>query len=247
MTVDLHIPTGWKELTSVQLRYVVELAHKELSHEKYLLVLFCSFAGIKMVAGTADDEGKKVVKTRFKTADGTLFDLEDWQVSDFCSRLSFLSEEQMPIDMAWPFKWDPYLMDTTFGDWFHADALMMGYSLYGNLDQLKGAMKDLGDPREDLQATDPDVVLLQKWYECFKDWLHERYPYVFRKADDPSGSDVASSPIEARQNIMLMLNDGRPQDNEAIERSNVHDVFSALQRKIEEAKHIEEQMNKMNH
>ena len=44
---------------------------------------------------------------------------------------------------------------------------------------------------------------------------------------------------------MLMLNGGRPQDNEAIERSNMHDVLAALQHKIEEEKHYEEQLHRI--
>ena len=84
-----------------------------------------------------------------------------------------------------------------------------------------------------------------RWYDCFKDWLQQRYPLVFQKAEP--GEETACNPVEARQNIMLMLNDNRPQDNEAIERSNMHDVLSALQHKIEEAKHIEEQMSKYKH
>ena len=101
-------------------------------------------------------------------------------------------------------------------------------------------MNDLGDPHDSIEPS--DITLMLRWYECFKDWLQERYPLVFQKAE--SGSEGPASPVEARQNIMLMLNDNRPQDNEAIERSNVHDVLAALQHKIEEAKHIEEQMKK---
>ena len=126
-------------------------------------------------------------------------------------------------------------------------ALMTGFGMTGDIEQLKGAMKDLGDPHDDLQPQDPDFVLMLKWYDCFKGWLQEKYPLVFQKADSSTGSEAACNPVEARRNIMLMLNEGRPQDNEAIERSNVHDVLSALQHKIEEAKHIEEQMSKYKH
>lgn len=244
MRIDLKTPTRWQDLSAEQLRDIVSLASKELNREEFLLVLFCNLSGIKMAAGTTQEDGKKVVHTRFKTADGQVFDLEDWQVSDFCGRLAFVFDD-MPMDIAWPFKWDKYLMGTNFGDWFHADALLLGYSMTGNMEQLRGAMKDLGDPHDSLQPDDPDVVLMLKWYDCFKDWLQERYPLVFQKAEP--GEATATSPIEARQNIMLMLNDGRPQDNEAIERSNVHDVLAALQHKIEEAKHIEEQMSKYKH
>ena len=239
MRIDLQIPTSWTDLTTEQLRVVVELALKGLRREEYLLVLFCKFANVKMVAGTADEDEKKVVRTRFKDADGHEFELADWQVSDFCGRLDFVFTE-MPISVAWPFKWDRYLLDATFGDWFHADALILRFGIEEDLEHLKSAMNDLGDPHDSIEPS--DITLMLRWYECFKDWLQERYPLVFQKAE--SGSEGPASPVEARQNIMLMLNDNRPQDNEAIERSNVHDVLAALQHKIEEAKHIEEQMKK---
>ena len=243
MRIDLHTPTCWKELTTEQLCHVVEMGLKGLRREEYLLVLFCHFAGLKMIATKGQSDEKTVVRTKFKCGD-TVFSLEDWQVSDFCGRLAFVVDEPMPIDVQWPFKWDRYLMDTTFGDWFHADAMMLGFALEGDIERLKGAMKDLGDPHDDLKPDSPDFVLMLRWYDLFKGWLQERYPFVFQKADSSTGSEFVGSPIETRQNIMLMLNDGHPQDNEAIENSNMHDVLAALQHKIEEAKRIEEQMRK---
>ena len=164
-----------------------------------------------------------------------MFELENWQVSDFCGRLAFLWDEDLPWDANWPFAWNHHLLDTTFGDWFHADALILGFSMSGDIEQLKGAMKDLGDPHPDLQPNSPDVVLMLKWYELFKAWLQEKYPLVLQKSDPSSGTASSYDPIEARQDIMLMLNDGKPQDNEDIERSNMHDVLAALQYKIEDA------------
>lgn len=241
MTIDLHTPTCWKELTTEQLREVVELALMGLHREEYLLVLFCKFANVKMVTGTADEDEKKVVHTRFTDTDGNEFELEDWQVSDFCGRLAFVLDEQMPMNVAWPWKWNRYLYATSFGDWFKADAQMLGFALEGDLERLKGAMKYLGDPHDTLEPS--DITLMLRWYECFKNWLQERYPLVFQKAEQGSEEGPAS-PVETRQNIMLMLNDNRPQDNELIEKSNVHDVLAALQHKIEYAKQFEEQMSK---
>lgn len=241
MTIDLHTPTCWKELTTEQLREVVELALMGLDREEYLLVLFCKFANVVMLVGSSTDP--EAVKNRFRDSEGQEFELEDWQVTEFCGRLSFVLDEQMPMEVAWPWKWDRHLLDTSFGDWFHADAQMLGFALDGNPERLKGTMKDLGDPPETLEPS--DITLLLRWYECFKDYLQQTYPLVFQKAEP--GANSPTSPIEARQNIMLMLNEGHPQDNEAIEKTNVHDVLAALQHKIEYAKQIEQQMSKYKH
>lgn len=238
MTIDLHTPTCWKELTTEQLREVVELALMGLHREEYLLVLFCKFANVVMLVGSSTDP--EAVKNRFRDSEGQEFELEDWQVAEFCGRLSFVLDEQMPMEVAWPWKWNRHLLATSFGDWFHADAQMLGFALDGNPERLKGAMKDLGDPPETLEPS--DITLLLRWYECFKDYLQQTYPLVFQKAEP--GANSPTTPIEARQNIMLMLNEGHPQDNEAIEKTNVHDVLAALQHKIEYAKQIEQQMSK---
>ena len=238
MTIDLHTPTCWKELTTEQLREVVELALMGLHREEYLLVLFCKFANVVMLVGSSTDP--EAVKNRFRDSEGQEFELEDWQVAEFCGRLSFVLDEQMPMEVAWPWKWNRYLLATSFGDWFHADAQMLGFALDGNPERLKGAMKDLGDPPETLEPS--DITLLLRWYECFKDYLQQTYPLVFQKAEP--GANSPTTPIEARQNIMLMLNEGHPQDNEAIEKTNVHEVLAALQQKIEYAKQIEQQMSK---
>lgn len=244
MKIDLHTPVSWQELTADQLRFVVTTALQGLRREEFLLVLFCHFTGVKMVAGTAMENNKKVVQTRFKDADGHEFELEDWKVSDFCSRLAVFFDENIPLDVAWPFKWDRYLFDTTFGNWFHADAMMLRFALEGNPEFLKKAMKDLGDKRGDIQPDDPDLVLMLRWYENFKDWLQMRYPLVFQKSK--TGENEIPSPIDTRKDIMLMLNNNRPQDNEAIENSNLHDVLAALQHRIEEANHIESELKKLN-
>lgn len=242
MTIDLHIPTCWEELTTEQLRDVVELGTKELRREEYLLILLCKFSGIKMVAGTADEDDKKVVHTRFKDAEGHVFDLEDWQVSDFSNRLEYTLED-IPLDVEWPFRWNRYLMDTTFGAWFHADAQMLGFAMDNDPERLKCAMKDLGDPHYDLQPNDTDMVLFLKWYERFTEWLQSRYPLVFEKSKP--GDVKPTSPVEARQNIMLMLTEGKPQDNQRIDDSKMHDVLAALQYKIEYAKQIEEKLQEI--
>ena len=244
MTIDLHTPTCWTEVTAEQLCDIVEAVTKGTSRDEVLLALLCKFAGIKMVVGSTNEDEKNVVHTCFKDAEGRVFDLEDWQLSDFCGKLDFVFTE-MPIEVAWPFKWDRYLMDTSFGKWFHADAMMLRFAMTGDIESLKEVMRDLGDPHPNLQGDTPAFVLLLRWYDLFKNWLQVKYPFVFQKAEP--GEEKAVSPVDARQNIMLMLNDNRPQDNEMIEKSNVHDVLSALQHKIEEAKHLEEQMSKYKH
>ncbi|MBQ4206299.1 MAG: hypothetical protein II662_06545, partial [Bacteroidales bacterium] len=128
---------------------------------------------------------------------------------------------------------------TTFGDYFHADALMIGFSTNGDINLIRLAMVDLGVKRK--KISDVDAVMMQLWWRGFKQWLFNEYPFVFAGSKD--GGD-SYSPLKARQNIMLILNEGHPQDNDAIEKSNMHDVLAALQHQIEIAKKEEEIMRK---
>lgn len=96
MMIDLHIPSSWQEVTKEQLRDIVELGMQGLSREKYLLVVFCRLSNIKMIAGTTEEDGKKVVRTHFKDSQGIHFELADWQIEDFCNRLSYVMEK-IPI------------------------------------------------------------------------------------------------------------------------------------------------------
>lgn len=242
MKIDLKAPKNWGEVTAEQMRDIARIMNGGLNREECLLALLCKFSGIKIVVSGNASHGKWNARTRFRDSQGIEFELEAWQVSDFCKRLCFVLEEKPPINAAWPFRWDKCLMDTAFGDWFHADALLIRFIQTSDVDNIKKAMKYLGDGRDNIEDNDPDILLTMMWYYRFKEWIQDRYPLVFLKSE--KRSEAAPSPVEARRNIMLMLNDGRPQDNEAIEKSNMHDVLAALQHKIEEDKHIEEQMNK---
>lgn len=228
MIIDLKAPESWQEVTAEQLRVIAELSREGLEREAFLVMLLCCLTGMRMV------KRKDGLLFRYEK---TTFSLADWQLRDFCERLAFAFDEK-PANIVCPFSWNRHLMDTTFGKWFHADAMMLRYYMTGETDCVKTAMADLGEKMENVSQVDID--LMQLWWSDFDTWLTGQYPLVFEK----NGDVDSYSPVEARKNIMLMLNDSHPQDNERIEESNLHDVLAALQHKIEHAKEIEEQMSK---
>ena len=225
--IDLKAPTSWKEVTKEQLAIIASLMNEQLTREEMLFVLFCRFTGIR-------HEGNGV----FMTADKHRIRIETWQLDDFCNRLAYILDE-MPCDIVNPTRVNSYLDNTTFGDYFHADALMYGYRLEGKPDMVRKALGDLGDHRRGVSKQFANEVML--WWTGVQQWLKSQYPAVF---EEGGTSTDAYDPLKARQNIMLMLNNDSPQDNERIEQSKMHDVLSALQSKIEHAKQLEEQMKK---
>lgn len=71
--------------------------------------------------------------------------------------------------------------------------------------------------------------------------LAPMYPNMFAK----SGSGGERNPFKTLQEIHLLLNDDRPQDNEKIDDSRLHDVLSALDSKIEKLKRREAELRKL--
>lgn len=222
--IDLKAPESWSELTLDQLKTVVRLMRLHLTREEFLLALFLNFTGVKKADGS------------FIAADGRRFTMTDVQVMDFCNRFSFILDE-MPFDIANPTSIDRHLNDITFGSYFYADSLMYGYHLRGDTEMVRKALGDLGEEVDKIDDDYADLVSL--WWTGVQQWLKEQYPHVFA---DGEGTGEAYSPLKARQNILLMLNEGKPQDNYRIEQSQVHDVLGALEYRIEQARAMEMRM-----
>lgn len=238
--IDLKAPESWSELTLDQLKTVVRLMRLHLTREEFLLALFLNFTGVKKADGS------------FIAADGRRFTMTDVQVMDFCNRLSFILDE-MPCDIANPTKVNGHLNDISFGAYFNADSLMYAYHLHCDKDMVRMALFNLefgrlehGKPMYEspkkvkIEEVDDDYAdLVSLWWTGVQQWLKEQYPHVFA---DGEGTGEAYSPLKARQNILLMLNEGKPQDNDRIEQSQVHDVLGALEYRIEQARAMEMRM-----
>lgn len=260
--IDLEAPMSWQALSSGQVRAVARITHGGLLREEQLIALFCELCGV-----TLSREGEVIMLHRGEEA--TPIDV--LALGDLSSRFGWVLDTE-PDDTACPFgSINRYLLDTTFGDYFHADAMLLRFAATGDMECARRAYKDL-DCMEERQKRwreslkdglvnkeeyesklkklrkkydsmdEVDAWAMQLWWCGVKNGLKVRYPLVFESPDDRGCEGY--DPIAARQNIMLMLADGKPQDNEKIEQSNLHDVLSALQHKIEQAKHAEEQLKR---
>lgn len=240
MNIDLKAPMSWRELTLQQLRIVAETFLLHLTKEEMLVVLLCRLTGIRMQGGASGNAPEV-----FVTADGLEFTMHDYELVDFCHRLEWIFDEQ-PCDIANPTRADGHMRSVKFGDWFRADALF--YDLAKgrtgetfNLKDMREALalvghKDKAFPKD---AADFDMALL--WWNGVGNMLRQLYPYVFAGSGEPS---KGYSPFKNLQNIHLILNGGHPQDNEAIDNCDLHDVLSALNAKIEEAEKTRKALDK---
>lgn len=228
--INLTIPKTWSELSPEQVRTVAKFMNEHLTREELLFVLFCQFSGVRRTSGND-----------FVTSGGYTFRLEDWQLSDFCNRLAYIMDE-MPFGIKCPVNVDDYIADVTFENYFHADALMIKFRKDNDAEIIKSVLQDLGDPRGEVSPILATEIML--WWSSLQNWLMQRYPNVFASSDgEPSSQSY--HPWVARQNILLMLNNDRPQDNVAIEKSLAHDVLAALDHKIARMKEEESALNKI--
>lgn len=231
--MDLKAPTNWQELTPDQVRKVAQIVSGGLTREEMLSALFLQLANAKLRV-VKDDGGKA---RYYIAAGGQSAALTLEAFADLCNRYKWVLDEP-PCGLASPFFADRYLMDVTFEHYFRADAMM---TYFADTDDKAWAEKALKELAPDTQGpfTAEDANTMELYWAGLRTWLKWQYPDVF--AGEPD-DDAPYSPAESRKNIMLMLNDGHPQDNEAIEQSSMHDVLASLQHKIEQAKRIEEKL-----
>lgn len=221
MNIDIKAPLSWNELSLSDLKhvaYVMMLPELDRTHASILL--FCKLAGLKMKKNIAGSVFFKKGKLKFI--------LEPYQLMDFSQRFNYIFDEK-PCDIVNPTKINSHLIDVKFGDYYFADAMMMRYQFTGEKKFVRQALKALGQRTIYLSKMKAQMIWI--WWMGVQSYLQDLYPLVFPKGGDDS-SDKTSYQI--LQDIYLMLNENRPQDNSLIADSELHSVLSALQNKIEQ-------------
>lgn len=221
MTIDIKAPLSWNELSLRDLKHVAQVMMlPELDRTHASILLFCKLAGLKMKKNIAGSVFFKKGKLKFI--------LEPYQLMDFSQKMNYIFDEK-PCDIVNPTKIDPHLIDVKFGDYYFANAMMMRYQFTGERKFVRHALKTLGQRSIYLSKMKGQMIWI--WWMGVQSYLQDLYPLVFPKGGDDS-SDKTSYQI--LQDIYLMLNENRPQDNRHIADSELHSVLSALQNKIEQ-------------
>jgi hypothetical protein len=230
MNINLTAPTKWGELTADQFRMVVKVSLLHLTESERLFVLLCQLTGIRRYA----DEDNK-----FVTDDGQDFRLQDYEIVDFCERLRWLIDT-VPDVIPNPSKRDDYLRDISFGDWFEADTQFRLYEDDHDLGHFDIILPKLGDEAHEIDEA--EAIVLKLWWNYVMGIIGPMYPNVFAKSEGGGGG---FNPFKNLQEMHLLLNDDRPQDNEKIDDARLHDVLSALDSKIEKLKRRDAELKKL--
>ena len=229
--IELKAPESWAELSLDDFRFVAKFMMENLSREEFLIIMFCHFTGVKIVR--SDGELYKFVH------DGKIFFLSNPEVADLCGRFSWLYDTA-PDVVPNPSKMDAMIRDMSFIEYYKTDVQMRLYEKDRDLAHFDTILPLLN---EEVRSVDADEALVYSmWWHTVETMLMRRYPNVFRQSD---GGSEDGDPFGTLQNIHLMLNDNRPQDNAQIDNANVHDVLSALNNKMEEIRFKNEQIEKM--
>lgn len=231
MNIDIKAPLTWNELSLSDLKhvaYVMLLPELDRTHSSILL--FCKLAGIKMKKNIAGSVFFKKGKLKFI--------LEPYQLMDFSQRFNYIFDDK-PCDIVNPTKINSHLIDVKFGDYYFANAMMMRYQFTGEKKFVRQALKALGQRTIYLSKMKGQMIWI--WWMGVQSYLQDLYPLVFPKGGDDN-SDKTSYQI--LQDIYLMLNENRPQDNRHIADSELHSVLSALQNKIEQYNREKEALKK---
>ena len=235
MNINLTAPTQWSDLNADQFRKVVEILLAPLSDEERLLCLFCALTGVQVA-------GRVKRGTLFVTADGRKFTLKAWELEDFSERQRWLVETE-PDYVPNPTKVDEYLRDMSFGDWYETDTLIRLFEADNDLGHFDAIRPKLGIKAYE-PASELDATVIRLWWNWAMGQIQPRYPNVFVKSDGEGKGE--NDPFKNLQDLHLMLNDGRPQDNTLIDEANVHDVLSAIDYKIDQSRKAMEMMRKGN-
>lgn len=231
MTINITAPLSWNELSLCDLKHVAQVMMlPEIDRTHASILLFCKLAGLKMKKNIAGSVFFKKGKLKFI--------LEPYQLMDFSQKMNYIFEEK-PCDIVNPTKIDSHLIEVKFGDYYFANAMMMRYQFTGEKKFVRQALKTLGQRTIYLSKIKGQMIWI--WWMGVQSYLQDLYPLVFPKGGDDN-SDKTSYQI--LQDIYLMLNENRPQDNQHIADSELHSVLSALQNKIEQYNREKEALKK---
>jgi len=223
MKIELSAPRGWGDLTLDQFRDIAKLMCLQLTREELLIVAFCQLTGVK-----------RLERNDFVTSEGIKFTLSDRQVQDLCDGLKWLLDE-IPEHVANPSGADEYLRSMSFGDYYEADCQMRMYEADRDVKHFDNILPKFGETPRIVEDYDATMYLI--WWNSISMMLKDRYPHVF--ADSVNGSTMRDA-FGVLQDIHAMLDDDRPQDDAAIDETNLHSVFNALENRIIKAKRDKE-------
>lgn len=236
--IELTAPTSWGELTRQQLVDVAGVLCLHLQREEMLVTLFCLLANVRL-------ERKRRAYVLHHGETSAPISIEE--IADLSSRFGWAIDTE-PDRLPNPSQADDFLRDTSFGDWFEADTHFRLYEKDEDQTHFDIILPLLKEQPRKMDKAEAKAYLW--WWRTLQQQLAEAYPNVLERKDEPDQGETPEAvaeydPFKQLQNFHLLLNEDKPQENERIDNTRLHDVLSALDNKILKLRMQQEELEKL--
>jgi hypothetical protein len=237
--IDLKLPASWADLSPEEVRYAGWLYSRRLARERMLAMAFLRFTGLAVSSGVCFAFRRQ---RRLGDLRPEVFVIEPDVFWGCCEKLSFLTDvigAMAAPGFAGAVSPDSRLFNVSLDDYFSADFYYQSIGVDNRLEQARLMAGKLWRPKGSgwfakrrfkrmvRRMSSGDATADYVWYTGVKGWLRDEYPLIF----SPSDGDRVS-PRETVLGLLSVFNEGRPQDNERILRTSMHEVFFELNRKV---------------
>ena len=229
--LELAYPVKWENMSVEDLRNVCTILSQPHGKKESIFLCFCALAHIRPDNPIKYDP--KAIKDNVAFIIGNKsYVISPKVIREACSQLEFIYDEVGLAPSPLP-KLDRKLYGINFEQYYQADAYILKYGETQDGTYLKQACKTLtnGVIRKLLPWQQKGLII---WWNGVKKYLMEKYPYVLQQGE---GSIAEYSPADTLQDLLGVMNDGKPQDNEKILKSDVHSVLYTLNKLYEKNAH----------
>jgi len=250
--IHISVPTKWEDLTQKQLEYVGRMMLLDLPDMELISRCFLRFADMKILSkDPVDIDGELHYKFSMQGQGEFVISVDVF--TDMLTRLGWLTAEVTLFHH--PERFGPFigchwkLYGVTLEEYLIADQMYISYIRTREIKYIDNLMAVLYRKRDEdfaeganiernakrlSRATPAQKQVIVLWYTAIKLWLKTKYPYLF----SDQGSESDESPVEFVMALQSALNEGDVTHNSQIRKTDVHEVFYELNRKIEQSQKI---------
>lgn len=244
VTVSLHVPQSWGELTQEQLRYALWLLSKFGDHTVVKTYMFMRFCGLECMK-----------KTRFgwklkAPVDGKMkvLYLRTWQIQSFIHQLDYIdSYETMDcrLDAVQGFHAvDVLLHGVSFDDYLGIEKYYQAFVLNNDMKWIEKMAAylytdDNGENAIDIKPEPEETLGTLLWYSHVKLCMSREFPHFFKPA--PADGDNGNLPdyMALYNNMLRALTDGDITKEKAVRQMDCWRALTELDAKARDAEELE--------
>lgn len=248
VTLRLHAPKTWGELTQKQLHYTLTMLSQDISRDEVKAYMFIRFSGIDVVG-----RRKEGWKTAVVGDDGKrhVVFLDRLQVTDLLSRFDYIdSYEGMDVRLDRVqnlYAVDILLHGLPFIDYLNAEKAYQGFMMSRDEKPLKNLVRILyrdkdGNAVRDVRPDAAEGLGTILWYSFVKSEMNKAFPNFFRPIGDASdnGYDV----ISAMNAQIRALTEGDITKEDVVLQKDCWRALTELDAKAREAAEMKKIMDK---